>query len=351
MKFVHDDRDFAQLLGIVARGAGVAAALVEKDYWVTHCLWALQKSGLELWFKGGTSLSKGFAVIQRFSEDLDLMVQHGSVPNLPPVGHWTSTNKGPVAERRAFYGALPDAFAIPAVKVEVDEHRSDKYARGADFIGRYPGVLLDQLAPTMSPFVRFEVGRARVVPFVEMPLTSFVHDSLARQGQLADYVDNRPRAVRCVHPLASDPSGEARCPRAPLRARRDGARQLRPSLRGRRAHHPCGFSPSRNPANRSGARRRDGPAKGHRFLAEGRRACALARQRHPPRGSRTGLRTDRAEVLGRAHPARRGVRHRRRLGGRHASVDERPARVRDAVAHRSAALSLSAAVLDRSRHG
>jgi hypothetical protein len=131
------------------------------------------------------------------------MVQHGSVPNLPPVGHWTSTNKGPVAERRAFYGALPDAFAIPAVKVEIDEHRSDKYARGADFIGRYPGVLLDHLAPTLSPFVRFEVGRARVVPFVEMPLTSFVHDFLAREGQLADYVDNRPRAVRCVHPLVT----------------------------------------------------------------------------------------------------------------------------------------------------
>jgi hypothetical protein len=203
MKFVHDDREFAQLLGIVARGAGVAAALVEKDYWVTHCLWALHTSGLALWFKGGTSLSKGFAVIQRFSEDLDLMVEHGSVSNLPPVDHWTSTNKGPVAKRRAFYGALPDAFAIPAVKVEIDEHRCDKYARGADFIGRYPGVLIDQLAPTMSPFVRFEVGRARVVPFVEMPLTSFVHDALARQGQLANYVDNRPRAVRCVHPLVT----------------------------------------------------------------------------------------------------------------------------------------------------
>jgi hypothetical protein len=203
MNFVHDDADFAQLVGIVARDTGVAAALVEKDYWVTHCLWALHETGLEIWFKGGTSLSKGFALIERFSEDLDLMILHGAATTLPPVNNWTSTNKAPVAERRAFYDALPGALAIPAVKVDVGDHRRDKYARGADLIGRYPGALLDQLAPTMSPFVRFEIGRARVVPFVEMPLTSFVHEALVRQGQLADFVDNRPRAVRCVHPLVT----------------------------------------------------------------------------------------------------------------------------------------------------
>lgn len=33
----------------------LSQALVEKDYWVTHALWALQQSGLEVWFKGGTT--------------------------------------------------------------------------------------------------------------------------------------------------------------------------------------------------------------------------------------------------------------------------------------------------------
>jgi len=172
VSFVHDDPDFPRLLAIVSRETGVAAALVEKDYWVTHCLWALHEAGIELWLKGGTSLSKGFGLIRRFSEDLDLMVQRGTVASLPAVTNWTSTNKGPVAARRAFYDALPDAFAIPAVKIDADTSRHDKQARGIDLIGRYPGVLLDRLSPTMSPFVRFEIGRARVVPFVEMPLTS-----------------------------------------------------------------------------------------------------------------------------------------------------------------------------------
>lgn len=97
MSFIHDDRDFPQLLNFVTEETHIAPALVEKDYWVTHCMWALQQTGLEVWFKGGTSLSKGYGIIERFSEDLDLMVQHGSVGGLPVVANWTSTNKGPVA--------------------------------------------------------------------------------------------------------------------------------------------------------------------------------------------------------------------------------------------------------------
>ena len=52
----------------------------------------------------------------------------------------------------------------------------------------------------MSPFVRLEVGHARVVPHVEKMLSSFVHDYLDAQGMLGDYDNNLPRAVRCVHP-------------------------------------------------------------------------------------------------------------------------------------------------------
>jgi hypothetical protein len=201
MSFVHDDPAFASLLTQVADATRVAPALVEKDYWITHALWALHETGLDLWFKGGTSLSKGFGIIERFSEDLDLMVERGRVDGLPEVGNWTSLNKGPVAQRQAFYRALPEAFVIPAVPVERDATREDKYGRGADYLGRYPGVFVAKLPGAVSPSVRFEVGRARVVPFVERPISSFVHDHLVQRGLLGDFTDNRPRAVRCVHPL------------------------------------------------------------------------------------------------------------------------------------------------------
>ncbi len=203
MSFVHEDPQFEQLLAIVARDTGIAEALIEKDYWVTHTLWALHETGLDIWFKGGTSLSKGFGLIQRFSEDLDLMIQPGAVTSLPEVKSWTSTNKGPVAQRQAFFDALADALVVPSVRVERDKNRIDKRARGADYFGHYPGVRLNQVAPAMSPFVRLEVGHARVVPHVEKMLSSFVHDYLDAQDMLGDYEDNRPPAVRCVHPLVT----------------------------------------------------------------------------------------------------------------------------------------------------
>lgn len=203
MSFVHEDPEFAQLVQIVARQTGIAAALIEKDYWVTHCLWALHQLGLDIWFKGGTSLSKGFGLIQRFSEDLDLMVQQGSCEGLPGVTNWTSSNKGPVGRRRAFYDALADTITVPGVRIEQDASRIDKQARGADYLGRYPGVLLAELAPTMTPFVRLEVGHARVLPWIEKSLSSFVHKQLASQGMLEEFDDNRPLGVRCVHPLVT----------------------------------------------------------------------------------------------------------------------------------------------------
>jgi hypothetical protein len=203
MTFVHQDAEFQQLVQIVARSRGIAAALIEKDYWVAHTLWGIHEIGLDVWLKGGTSLSKGFGLIQRFSEDLDLMVERDTVTSLPEVTSWTSTNKGPAAKRRAFYDALAAALVVPGVTVEQDVTRLDKQARGAEYLARYPGSLLAELGRAMSPFVRLEIGRARVVPHVQKSLGSFVHAHLEQQGLLGDFQDNRPAGVRCVHPMVT----------------------------------------------------------------------------------------------------------------------------------------------------
>lgn len=203
MNFIHDDPDFEELIRIVARKSGIAAALVEKDYWVTHILWALHETDLEVWFKGGTSLSKGFGLIQRFSEDIDLMIDRGDNLCLPEVTNWTSTNKGPVRTRTDFYDKLLQALAVPGIQVERDENRVDKQARRADYLGRYPGSLLEDLTPAVSPFVRLEVGRARVTPYVPRDLHSFVHTYLSEQNMLERYTDNRAVEVRCVHPFVT----------------------------------------------------------------------------------------------------------------------------------------------------
>ena len=60
-----------------AQHFGISEIYVEKDYWVTLALKEIftNKSTRELAvFKGGTSLSKCFGIIERFSEDIDLVV-------------------------------------------------------------------------------------------------------------------------------------------------------------------------------------------------------------------------------------------------------------------------------------
>ena len=41
-EFLHNRSDFNELLAIVAEQRGIDPMLVEKDYWIMHCLWGLQ---------------------------------------------------------------------------------------------------------------------------------------------------------------------------------------------------------------------------------------------------------------------------------------------------------------------
>ena len=152
MKDIHDDPDFGALIRTVASEVGIAAALVEKDYWVTHVLWAIHQQKLEVWFKGGTPLSKGFGLIQRLSEDLDQRIEAGTADGLPEVRSWTSAKKGPIAQRRAVYESLGNVLAVAGAKVVADPASVDKLARSIELRVEYPGAFLDQQG-LIRPFV------------------------------------------------------------------------------------------------------------------------------------------------------------------------------------------------------
>lgn len=206
MSYIHEDPEFPELLAIVQRqladqGLTLSEALVEKDYWVTHTLWSLHHLGLEVWFKGGTSLSKGFGLIQRFSEDLDLKVEGGRY-ELPKVTNWKSDKPARIAERRAFFGAVA-GLALPGLRLHLDPASMAGKCQGAEIQARYPGLHLTALGPSMKPFVLLEVGEARVRPFLARPLSSFVHDYLQVTGLHTRYDDNRPASVRCIHPMVT----------------------------------------------------------------------------------------------------------------------------------------------------
>lgn len=76
MKYLHEHEDFKYFIIEAAKQVNLSEFIVEKDYWVTYLLKNLVKSEFsnEFVFKGGTCLSKAYNLIERFSEDIDLLI-------------------------------------------------------------------------------------------------------------------------------------------------------------------------------------------------------------------------------------------------------------------------------------
>ena len=78
---LHNDREtFEQVILKVASETGIEPSIIEKDYYVTLFLKRIVELQPNIIFKGGTSLSKCYKVINRFSEDIDLNIDTGSKP-------------------------------------------------------------------------------------------------------------------------------------------------------------------------------------------------------------------------------------------------------------------------------
>lgn len=73
----YNDVEKIQLLDIVSATKKLPRLAIEKDWWVTVVLMAISKTKYsDLYsFKGGTSLSKGWNLIERFSEDADIAIK------------------------------------------------------------------------------------------------------------------------------------------------------------------------------------------------------------------------------------------------------------------------------------
>lgn len=76
MKLHHDIKLFSGTLRAASQHLDIKLEFVEKDYWITLVLCRLANSKYvdESVFKGGTSLSKGYNLIERFSEDVDIAI-------------------------------------------------------------------------------------------------------------------------------------------------------------------------------------------------------------------------------------------------------------------------------------
>lgn len=192
--FLHNHKDFSSLIRIVGEEHSIDPILVEKDYWIMHCLYGLQQLGMGFELKGGTSLSKGFGIIDRFSEDIDIRIE-------PPENMDVKTGKNHtkpahVESRRGFYDWLADTINIDGIEsVERDHEFDDARYRSGGIRLNYKKLF--GVVDGLKDGILLEVGFDDVTPNIGKTITSWAYEYAKDKVEI---VDNRAQDVACYHP-------------------------------------------------------------------------------------------------------------------------------------------------------
>jgi hypothetical protein len=174
-------------LGVAASGSGLPPHLLEKDIWVVWTLNALF-SGPErehLVFKGGTSLSKAYGVIDRFSEDIDVTVDiRHLIPDL--AGDGEQPIAATTSQQRRWRKAIDEALSRWVVDVIIPhlelQAQSAKLGVGVERNGDKVWIRHDPVSTGwgyMSPDVLIEFGgRSTGLPAEIMSISCYAASEL-----------------------------------------------------------------------------------------------------------------------------------------------------------------------------
>ncbi|MBY0510832.1 MAG: nucleotidyl transferase AbiEii/AbiGii toxin family protein [Rhodospirillaceae bacterium] len=193
--YLHAHKDFRDLIGIVARDLSIDPALVEKDYWLMQGLYGLQQMGLSFELKGGTSLSKGFGLISRFSEDIDIHIA-------PPTGFEVNVGRNHVKpahvkSRQDYYDYLAANIKIAGIAEisrDTDFDDTRQYRSGGIRLA-YDSVTTEVAG--LKQGILLEVGFDDIAPNVPRDITSWAYDYAAPRVEI---IDNRAKGVLCYQP-------------------------------------------------------------------------------------------------------------------------------------------------------
>ena len=150
MMFLHNDKDlFEKVILDTSEKYNIVPVIIEKDYFVTLFLKELVKRQSNIIFKGGTSLSKCYSLINRFSEDIDLNIDSDGKPtegqrkalvtnvkNIIADYNFELKNPDNIRSRRDFNRFEVDVHAL----FSSDYIKHDLVIETAVFLRSYPNV-------------------------------------------------------------------------------------------------------------------------------------------------------------------------------------------------------------------
>ncbi len=193
--YLHQHEEFSDLLQIIGRDNGILPSLVEKDYWIMHVLYGLKKQGFEFELKGGTSLSKGYGIIDRFSEDIDIHIK----PHAELRVDEKKQKEKAIQSRKDYYDWLAQHIRIDGIVSVVRDHgfyNVKTYMSG--------GIRLNYESYTektagVKDGILLEAGFDRVTPNKLLTITSWAYQKAVATGGVA-VKDNRAIDIACYHP-------------------------------------------------------------------------------------------------------------------------------------------------------
>ena len=194
-KYLHDHKEFASLINILANEKNIEPGLIEKDYWIMHVLYGLKNQGFQFELKGGTSLSKGHRLIHRFSEDIDIHIKPPERFDINENPKNRSENNA--RKRKAFYDWLAEEIKIPGIgSIERDTaFDTDGYTSGGirlhykNAVNKVDGI---------KEGILLEAGFDNVKPNNPLTISSWALDKA--QAVKIDIEDNKAHEIFCYHP-------------------------------------------------------------------------------------------------------------------------------------------------------
>ncbi len=170
---LHQDKiAFIKAVKFTADSIGIKAIYVEKDYWVTYALHSIfnNEIGKTTVFKGGTALAKCYDMIERFSEDIDLVViRHEGESN-----NQLSNKIKKIS--RVVESVLPEV-AIEGLTQKMGMNRKTAHSYAKHFEGDY-GQVRDVIVVEATWLGYFE-------PYTTKTVSSFVGSMMLNNGQKA----------------------------------------------------------------------------------------------------------------------------------------------------------------------
>jgi len=190
MKLHLDKQLFRDAITVTAQQLYMLPIYVEKDYWVTYALYTIfnNEIGKEIIFKGGTALSKCYSLINRFSEDVDLVV-------LRRVGETDAKLKSKIRTICKVVEAHLPEVEIEGLTHKMGMNRKTAHSYTKEFQGEY-GQIRDVIVIEATWLGYYEPYSIRLI-------NSFIGDMMLKNGQAAIAEENGmlPFEVRVLEPI------------------------------------------------------------------------------------------------------------------------------------------------------